>query len=155
MALRTKEDLYQGNALSADFTGEGWRRVLDFPDTPVLQPTQAGARMAVLSRAHHFSLFEYWPTDFAGHRQDMEAALGILLTLDQVLAGLLSEWDEDYGLVLITSDHGNMENLHSRRHTENKVPCLVIGSRPNRLHFSQNLTSLTDIYAAVLNYLDD
>jgi 2,3-bisphosphoglycerate-independent phosphoglycerate mutase len=49
--------------------------------------------------------------------------------------------DED--LILITSDHGNMEDLSTRRHTDAKVPGLVIGGKHQR--FTDGLTDLTGI----------
>ncbi|HEX6306152.1 MAG TPA: hypothetical protein VFZ76_18275, partial [Anaerolineales bacterium] len=34
IALKTTDDLFAGQALSADFTGQGWREQLGFPETP-------------------------------------------------------------------------------------------------------------------------
>ena len=48
LALRSAEDLQQGLALSADFTGEGWSRQPGFPQAPVYSPAEAGARLAHL-----------------------------------------------------------------------------------------------------------
>ena len=42
LELFTKDDLYRGRALSADFTGAGWTGMLGFPDIPVLSPSGAG-----------------------------------------------------------------------------------------------------------------
>ncbi|MGC8856443.1 MAG: alkaline phosphatase family protein, partial [Anaerolineae bacterium] len=105
-----------GRALSADFTAQGWRNMLGFADAPLFSPQQAGAQLANLARQYDFSLFEYWASDYAGHKQDMAWALDQLQTFDGVLAGLLQQWDDD-GLILITSDHGNLEDLSTRRHT--------------------------------------
>jgi hypothetical protein len=43
--LFTYEDLVAGRALSADFTGEGWRTMLGFPDAPVMNPREAGRKL--------------------------------------------------------------------------------------------------------------
>ena len=66
---------------------------------------------------------------------------------DGVLGGLLENWNDDEGLILITSDHGNMEDLSTRRHTNAKVPALLFGSMSARASFSTGLTDLTGIYA--------
>jgi hypothetical protein len=144
LPMFTKDELFAGAALSADFTGEGWTQMLGFPDAPVLTPKAAGARLAALAQVYDFSLFEYWASDYAGHKQDMPWALRQLDVLDGVLAGLLEAWDEAQGLVLITSDHGNMEDLSTRRHTNAAVPALLIGSATRRAEFAEGLTDLTE-----------
>ncbi|MDP2974702.1 MAG: hypothetical protein Q8N45_00680 [Anaerolineales bacterium] len=85
-------------------------------------------------------MFEYWPSDYAGHGQDMNATVGLLTALDAVLGGLLEAWDDNGGLILITSDHGNMEDLSTRRHTANPVPCLLIGALKARRKFAGGCT---------------
>jgi hypothetical protein len=148
--LKTGKDLFDGSAISADFTAQGWREHLNLTDTPVITPTEAGERLAHLSESYDLTFFEYWLSDYAGHNQDMQAAERLLHTFDQVLAGLLQEWDDHRGLILITSDHGNMEDLSTRRHTANLVPALVIGSEDHRRLFSAGLRDLTGIAPAIL-----
>src|SRR5581483_11822833 len=128
LPLFTKDDLYAGRALSADFTGAGWRGMLGFPDAPQLSPHAAGKKLAELAGQYDFSMFEYWASDYAGHKQDMEWALNQLEVFDGVITGLVEHWNDDEGLILITSDHGNLEDLSTRRHTDAKVPGLLIGS---------------------------
>jgi hypothetical protein len=147
--LLRKDDLFAGRALSADFTATAWANMLGFPDAPVLTPGQAGQRLGHLGGQYHFSLFEYWATDYAGHRQDMRWAVEQLEAFDGVLGGLIGSWDADEGLVLITSDHGNMEDLSTRRHTEAAVPLVLIGSSTARAAFSSGLTDLTGIAPAI------
>lgn len=149
--LKTIEDLYAGQALSADFTGQGWRDHLGYPDTPVYTPHQVGEKLTNLTRAYDLAFFEFWLSDYAGHQQDMGAACAMVETFDQVLAGLLDTWDDQDGLVLITSDHGNMEDLSTRRHTANPVPGLIIGSQQLRERFTSNLYDLTGITPAILH----
>ncbi len=152
ISLKTEEDYYAGNALAADFTGQGWRSQLGYKDSPILEPAQAGRKMAELSNNYDFSFFEYWVSDYAGHYQDMRMALDLLATFDGVLSGLLSTWDDNAGLILVTSDHGNMEDLSSRRHTLNPVPALLIGSIRLRRLFTTNLVDLAGI-APSIEYL--
>ncbi len=151
--LLTKDDLYAGRALSADFTGEGWTGVLGFPDAPVLEPKAAGHRLAELAARYDFAFFEYWASDYAGHKQDMPWALKQLDILDGVLGGLLEAWDDTQGLILITSDHGNMEDLSTRRHTSARVPGLLIGSTRARASFASDLKDLSNISPAILRAL--
>ena len=154
LALKTKEDLFAGQAMSVDFTGHGWRETLGFAETPLLTPEEAGRQLWKLASEHEFSLFEYWLSDVVGHKQDMQAALNILNTLDRVLGALIAAWPDEQGLILITSDHGNLEDLSTRRHTTNPVPCLLIGSSTLRHKHASQLRDLTDIYDLVLAVLD-
>ncbi len=149
LRLFTKDDLFAGRALSADFTGEGWTQMLGFPEAPVLTPRAAGQKLASLARNYDFSLFEYWASDYAGHKQDMPWAVRQLNMLDEVFGGLSEAWDDEDGLILVTSDHGNMEDLSTRRHTDARVPGLLIGSSKARTAFGQDLHDLTGIAPAI------
>jgi 2,3-bisphosphoglycerate-independent phosphoglycerate mutase len=151
--LKTAADLYAGRALSVDFTGQGWRTRLGIADAPVLGPRQAGQHLACLASEYDFSFFEYWPSDYAGHGQDMAQACGLLETFDAVLGGLLVAWQDEDGLLLITSDHGNLEDLSTRRHTLNPAPALLVGAPELRNAFAQGLEDLTDVTPAILRLL--
>ena len=142
------DDLFAGRALSADFTGEGWRTMLGYDDAPVMDPHQAGRKLGALAKEYNFALFEYWASDYAGHRQEMDTAIQLMEAFDGVLSGLVELWDQD-GLILVTSDHGNMEDLSTRRHTDADVPALVIGNRSAREEFTHDMKDLTDIAPAI------
>lgn len=141
------EDLFAGRALSADFTGEGWRTMLGFLDAPVMDAHQAGQKLGTLATEYDFSLFEYWASDYAGHKQQMDEAIRLMETFDAVLGGLVEVWDK--GLILVTSDHGNMEDLSTRKHTAAHVPALVIGDKAARQAFTRDMKDLTDIAPAI------
>ena len=127
LPLPTADDLERGDAIAADFTARGWRERLALMDTPLLTEREAGERMAELAFRADFSFFEYWLSDYAGHGQDMTQALALLASVDAMLGGLLDAWNDDEGLILITSDHGNMEDLSTRGHTMNPVPAVIVG----------------------------
>ncbi len=150
--LFTKDDLYAGRALAADFTGEGWLQMLGFADTPVYQPLEAGRKLAELARQYDYSLFEYWASDYAGHKQDMPWAVRQLEVFNEVLKGLLEAWQLEEGLIVLTSDHGNMEDLSTRRHTDANVPLLVMGNSDARRGFSE-IQQLTEIEPAIAKFL--
>ncbi len=152
LPLFTQDDLFAGRALSADFTGRGWRELLEVPDAPLLSPQEAGRKLAALAGEYDFSFFEYWASDYAGHRQDMDWAVRQLEDFDGVLAGLLENLPEDL-LLLAASDHGNMEDLSTRRHTQADVPCLLIGPGAARRSFAAGLHDLTGIAPAILDQI--
>ena len=146
--LFTQEDFLAGRALSADFTGDGWRTMLGFPDAPAMDAPQAGRKLATLAKEYDFALFEYWASDYAGHHQEMDKAVELMETFDKVLSGLLEEMNDEF-LVLITSDHGNMEDLSTRRHTDADVPALAIGNKSARDEFTRDMKKITDIAPAI------
>jgi len=150
LALKTTDDLQAGRALSADFTGHAWHQRLGLADTPLLTPRSAGERMAALAAESEFTFFEYWLSDYAGHGQDMTQACALLETIDAMLGGLTDAWDDDAGLIVLTSDHGNMEDLSTRGHTTNPVPALLIGAQEHRQRLAGTLHSLPDVAPGIM-----
>ncbi len=154
LSLMNTKDLYAGKALSADFTGQGWRTYFGFTDLPIMDEFTAGEKLAELAGNYDFSFFDYWPSDYAGHRQDKSTAVELLESFDAVLGGLLNKWNDEQGLILITSDHGNLEDISTRRHTLNPVPGLVIGSQALRQKFTRNIKDLSEVYLAIVSLYD-
>jgi len=154
MSLFTHEDYYAGRALSADFTGEGWRGFLGFPDAPLFKPEPAGKKLAELAQQYDFSFFEYWASDYAGHKQDMPWAVKQLEIFDGVLKGLLANWQNEDNLILLTSDHGNMEDLSTRKHTAAQVPLLLFGNQNKRSKFQKGIHNLAGIAPAINSFLE-
>jgi hypothetical protein len=150
LKLRTFEDLQRGQALSADFTGEGWSLQPGFPQAPVYSPAEAGMRLANLAGQIDLAWFDYWPSDYAGHRGDAQASVQLLGSIDGVLGGLAEAYRGRPDLVVLTSDHGNLEDLERRGHTRNPVPALVIGPPDVRERFCRGLTDLTGFAPAIL-----
>jgi len=140
------EDVIARRALTAEWTTHSWREHLKIDGLPAYSPYEAGQLLAHLSRKYDFAFHSHWLTDRIGHRGTLERGLEILERFDQVLAGLLEEWRLDEGLIVITSDHGNMEDLSTRRHTLNDVPTVVIGNRA--AEFAEGYQSLTDFVPA-------
>jgi hypothetical protein len=121
-------DLAAGRGISADITGEGWKG-LGYPDMESITPQEAGRRLALLGADHDFVLFEYWRTDHAGHAMKREEAVAVLEAFDGLLGGLLGALDLTASLLLITSDHGNIEDITVKTHTRHPVPLIVAGRR--------------------------
>lgn len=153
MHLMTAEDLQAGRALSADFTGQGWVAQKGFPPAAVYTPAEAGRILARLSSGYDLAWFDFWPSDYMGHKGDLRQAVALVETLDAVLGGLVEEWGERQDLVVLTSDHGNLEDLAARGHTRNRVPALLIGPTKIRKAFAAGLSNLTQFSPAVLRTL--
>jgi 2,3-bisphosphoglycerate-independent phosphoglycerate mutase len=124
--LRNVDDLLAGRAAYHDITGEAL--AARGYDVPRQSPAQAGAAAAAAVGDAAFGLFEYFLTDLAGHAQDMSRAQGVLERLDTFIGGLCGDLDLCRNLLVITSDHGNVEDLSVRAHTTNAVPLAAAGA---------------------------
>jgi 2,3-bisphosphoglycerate-independent phosphoglycerate mutase len=110
---------------------------------------QAGRKLVSLAMDYDFSLFEYWASDYAGHKQQMDNAVTQMESFDGVLGGLVESGNWKELLVIVTSDHGNMEDISTRRHTAAPVPALVIGEENARDEFTRGMKEITDIAPAI------
>lgn len=115
--LRTWEDLSDGRAVVHDLTH--WRMRDHGFDLPYRAPEEAGAILAREAMRADFSLFEYFETDRAAHARDREAAERCLDDLSAALETVLGEADMDELLVIVVSDHGNLEDGSVKTHTAN------------------------------------
>jgi hypothetical protein len=147
LRLFTEDDVQNGDALAVDWTGAAWREHLGYTDSPLYTPFEAGQRMVALARRNRFSFFSHWLTDQVGHRGTVPDGVALLELFDGVMAGALNDWDDTDGLIVITSDHGNLEDLSHGKHTENDVPLVVIGDGAGP--FASRILTLADIAPAV------
>ena len=148
--LRRAEDVARGEALPADLTGETWARLVD----PAHEPTteaEAARRLARLAAGHTFTLSEYFLTDKAGHSRDADRAAAVLGSLDRFFDALLDALPPD-ALLLVTSDHGNLEDLGTKSHTRHPVPLVAWG--PGAGAFA-DARSLLDVTPRVVRRLAD
>ncbi len=150
LPLRQLEDLQGGKAVYQDITNGSLRE--RGHDVPLFTPEEAGAILANLSQEYHFTLFEYFLTDMAGHKGNWSWAKGVLRLLDRFYGAVLAGVDLEKTLVVLTSDHGNIEDLAVKTHTANPVPTLLVGWRQREV--ASRIQTLTDIAPALLALLD-
>lgn len=141
--LFSLDDLIAKRALTPEWTANAWRRYLKIDNVPDYSPREAGHLLAQLSRNYDFAFHSHWFTDRVGHRGPLSQGVELLEMFDQVMTGILDEWDDDEGLIVVVSDHGNMEDISVRHHTENDVPTLIIGSR--KAEFAEGLITSADL----------
>ena len=145
--FRMPADLERGEAVNWDITNRylGIRGL----DTPLIAPAEAGRRLATLARSYNLTLFECFLPDYAGHAQDLEQAREVIATLDSFLAALFAAVDP-HTTVIVSSDHGNIEDLSRKIHTLNPVPLLVKG--PDALAFEpiENIMQITPTIVSLL-----
>ena len=150
MRFRKLPDLFGRKAIFHDFTNQTLRE-RGF-DAPLFSPTEAAEILAGLSREHRFTLYEHFLTDKIGHDQDMERARIHLPPLAEFIRETLSRIDLETTTFILTSDHGNIEDLSVRNHTLNDVPTIVWGRQKEEI--AAQIKDLTDITPAILNLLN-
>ena len=149
LPFRSVEDLLAGRAVYQDITHDSARdRGVDIP---LREPETAGAILASVAALHHFTLFEFFQTDKAGHAMDRGKAEHELWKLERFLAAVLDGLDLDRTVLLVTSDHGNIEDLSVKTHTHNPVPTLAFG--PGAEGLASRLDRLEGFTPAILQTL--
>jgi 2,3-bisphosphoglycerate-independent phosphoglycerate mutase len=142
-------DLKAGRAVYQDFTNA---MLIERGEPVSLRtPDEAGEVLAGIVAANQFTLYEYFITDKIGHAQDYHAARRVLKTLACFIRSLLAKLDLQDATVILTSDHGNIEDLSLRNHTLNPVPSIVWGRHRERL--AARIRSLTDITPSIVDVL--
>ncbi|MGI9066760.1 MAG: metalloenzyme [Pyrinomonadaceae bacterium] len=151
LPFRKVSDNKAGRAVFHDFTN---RALIERgEDVATRTPDEAAVVLANIVSENRFTLYEYFITDKAGHAQDMEAAKSVLRNLAAVIRGLLTRIDLSRASVILTSDHGNIEDLSSRNHTLNKVPTIVWGAEKEVI--ANRIKTLADITPAIVQTLTE
>ncbi len=149
--LRNVEDLRRGRGLFMDFSNRLLRRLgLALPEWT---PEEAASVLVRLAHDHDLCLYEYFLTDLVGHRGTLEEAQAVLYDLDRFLAAVLDGLELTRCSLLITSDHGNIEDKSLRSHTRNPVPTLAWGPLADRLATRPAPFRLDHVTPLVLEHL--
>lgn len=143
------EDMKNERSIYQDFTNQSL--ISKYPDLPIFTPQKAGKIFSRASRNFDFSFFEYFQTDRAGHSQDMARAQAELSKLEQFLDAFLRETDLTSTFVLLTSDHGNIEDLSVRMHTKNPAMTMAWGLDSEKV--LQKLKTILDVTPTLIQFL--
>lgn len=145
---RDLPELAAGRAVASSITHEHWRARLG-DALPDVSPEEAGRRLARIAAEAEVTLFAHYDTDVVGHRGDAAAAVAALEKVDAFLGGIVAALPPDT-LLVVSSDHGNVEDLSSA-HTRNPVPVLAVG--PGRREVAERVRALTDVTPVLLALL--
>ncbi|MFP4228814.1 MAG: peptidase [Salinivenus sp.] len=149
LGLRDIHALRADRALAADLTGASWRTQLHL-SVPRRDEADAARVLAELARQHSLTFFEYFRTDKVGHRRIDTPPHALLAQLNRFLHALLDSLPPSEDTLLITSDHGNLEEAAHTQHTRNPVPLIVRGwAAP----YFADATSLADVTPAIVQAL--
>ncbi len=143
--VRGNAELDHGKAVCHDITREtmyarGYKG-------PLVAPEEAAEHLIAIAEENDLTLFEHFLTDRAGHSGDLAVARRCLDTLERFVSVLERFADTSGRLVLLTSDHGNIEDLSVRTHTRNPVPLIAIGEQADSF---RTAGSLCDVVPAII-----
>ena len=142
----TMEDLRDSRAVSHDLTN-GFLQQMGF-DVPLRTPLESATILAEIANRVDFTLFEFILTDMFGHNQEMSQTESIVSRLHILLSTILSLVNLNETTVVLTSDHGNFEDLSVKTHTHNLVPTCVWGAGQHI--FLERVHRLEDIAGSIL-----
>ena len=115
---------------------------------PEVTLAEAAGHLLAIAAEHDFTLFEYFQTDLMAHKGTAEEVRRVLAQLNEFIEDLL-EWPAAPGrLLLLISDHGNIEDSRTKLHTGNPVPLVAMGAGADRL--KTKVKSLVDFVPALL-----
>src|SRR5262249_18487791 len=104
-----------------------------------------------------FFVLNYANADMVGHTGVIDAARRAVETVDQCLGRVLEAVEKRQGLAVVTSDHGNAEQMtdpgtHGAHtaHTLNPVPVLVAGGQPHPIRWG----IVADVVRTLLRLMD-
>lgn len=152
LTFNTFDDLSSGKALFMDITNELPQKMGYGINT--ISPEEGAERLIKISSQYDFTMFEYFLTDLAGHMGEEKEAKRVIKIVDRFIGALARENNPAEELLLITSDHGNIEDLSTKEHNLNQVPALLIGNRFVRNSLIPQLSDLTDLMPAVFTVLN-
>ena len=148
MRLNSTKEVLNGEALTAEIVQNVWREKLEI-DIPKISATQAAQRLLNVVTNYDLVMYEYYLTDKSGHSKNLEDARKVLKILDEFLIHIIkNKRSED--VLVITSDHGNLEDISTKTHTRNEVPLFILGERAEAFG---EIQSLVGVKEGILNVL--
>ncbi len=143
LLTRNEVALQNGSAVASEITNDGWKVGLGFSELPDISPETAGQNLAQIATEYSLTLFAHYATDSAGHKMELPAAVAALERVDTFMGGLFSMISDDV-LVLVVSDHGNIEDVRVG-HTYNPALCMAVGPSAPKLESAESLQDVAPV----------
>lgn len=143
LKLHSIDEVLNKEAITSEMTQEIWNDRLKLT-IPAISCEAAANRMVNKALSYDLVLFEYYLTDKAGHEQNLELSREVLHRLDRFLMELMINL-KDQDLLLLTSDHGNIEDLSIKTHTRNPVPLIALGHQAAAFASADSLVDLVPL----------
>ena len=109
------------------------------PEMSAIEVTQKVVE-AIKSEKYDTIILNYANPDMVGHTGNLEATVKAIETIDECVGKVVEAVNEQNGVVLITADHGNSEQMVDYKtgepytaHTTNPVPLILVGMNKAKL----------------------
>ena len=109
------------------------------PDMSAYEVTQKVVE-AINSEKYDTIILNYANPDMVGHTGSLEATIKAIETVDECVQKVVEAMQEKNGIILMTADHGNAEQMIDYKtgephtaHTTNPVPLVLIGAEGVKL----------------------
>jgi hypothetical protein len=145
--LNGLDTVLDGKSLTAEIVQDAWRNSLNL-DVPKITSKEAAERALNSLNTFDLVLYEYYLTDKAGHEMNREKADKVLGVLDNFLIEIIENL-KDGDTLVISSDHGNIEDLSTKTHTRNPVPLFVKGD----ISAFKKASSIMDVTPGIIETL--
>jgi 2,3-bisphosphoglycerate-independent phosphoglycerate mutase len=110
-------------------------------------------------RRYDFYVINYANPDMVGHTGNLKATIRAVEVVDEMLGKLWKAVEKNGGAMIVTSDHGNAEQLIDQTsgemdtaHNPNPVPFIVVGEKLPGMSLQSG--ELADVAPTVLSLLD-
>lgn len=123
--VRDRKDMERGEAVYQDLTRASLRE--RGYEGGVVSPAESARDLLGIAAGYDLTMFEYFQTDRVAHKGSREDVKGILALFDAFLAGVIPFARQEGNLLVLTSDHGNIEESGSSLHSGNPVPLVAVG----------------------------
>ncbi len=136
--------------------------VKSYAQKPEMRAKELTSRIVkfLKNNSYNFIVVNYANPDMVGHTGDLKAAIVALEFLDQRLKELMRAVNKRRGTMVVTADHGNVEEMIDPKtkevltaHTANPVPFILASTSEGSLRL-QKEGKLANITPTILDYLD-
>ena len=150
LPFNTIHEIKKGRALYHDYSNRVLRD-LHFK-MPEFSASDAAETMLNVSHEFDLLLYEYFETDRAGHDRDLKNAIFEIHKVEKLIVEIVKRINLIDTILIVISDHGNIEDLRTKSHTRNPAFCAVWNNGDEKALLS--LKSITDIYGYIMQTLN-
>lgn len=133
-----------------------------YKQTPAMRVPDISRRIIESLDSYNFIAANFASPDMIGHTGDAEAAKKAVHIIDENLAKIAKSLDAKNGTLIITADHGNIEEMIDKRtnevntqHANNPVPFIIYGKTFRGRHLRRvDGAKLADVAPTILKLFD-
>jgi len=141
------KDIKNENALYHDYSNK--ENIEKGFDLPLFTADKAAEIFVQEIDKFDLILFEYFLTDFAGHAQNLNRSIDEINKVENLILAILHKMDLETTVLVVVSDHGNIEDVRTKSHTYNPA---FLGIWDQELsNEPHDFRSLKDLFPYIFN----